>query len=132
MNGQMPRISALVIFCKSDKLQSRWQINPNSVEKKYQNIFCKTIERYFANMLKDILQVGQLAKQVVTKPKRSRKNIITWFCTNIKRYFANILKDISQVRQLVTNWQIRAWQKSLGSFCALIVQQLLTPCLALT
>ena len=70
MNGQMPRISALVIFCKSDKLQSRWQINPNSVEKKYQNIFCKTIERYFANMLKDILQVGQVAKQVATKPKR--------------------------------------------------------------
>ena len=56
MNGQMPRISALVIFCKSDKLQSRWQINPNSVEKKYQNIFCKTIERYFANVLKDKLQ----------------------------------------------------------------------------
>ena len=29
MNGQMPRIAALVIFCKSDNLQSRWQLNPN-------------------------------------------------------------------------------------------------------
>ena len=66
MKGQMPRISALVIFCKSDNLQSRWQLNPSTVEK-IETLFCKNSDKYFANTLKDILKVGKVAQQVATK-----------------------------------------------------------------
>ena len=66
MKGQMPRISALVIFCKSDNLQSRWQLNPSAGEK-IKTLFCKNSDKYFANTVKDILKVEKVAQQVATK-----------------------------------------------------------------
>ena len=93
MKGQMPRIAALVIFCKSDNLQSRWQLNPSAVEK-IETLFCKNSDKYFANTVKDILKVVKVAQQVATKSELlgTRSQMSNWTkmaCLYMRYFVAN-------------------------------------------
>ena len=89
----MPRIAALVIFCKSDNLQSRWQLNPSAVEK-IETLFCKNSDKYFANTVKDILKVVKVAQQVATKSELlgTRSQMSNWTkmaCLYMRYFVAN-------------------------------------------
>ena len=143
MKGQMPRISALVIFCKSDNLQSRWQLNPSAVEKIetswHQNARCPTGRKWLVctcailSRIQDLLQFkNALFGHFFC--------FLTTFCCCVAyfRFLCNIFLSFLYFCSKIVNTR-QKW----GICCELattrlkknvevILRRLLTPCLPLT